>query len=74
MVEAVSEKATWFAYFPGDYRWSFNMLIAFAMIRTGGAEMGEIDQVGRRLADCVGDDDRWFHEWIENGRSRAGSR
>jgi len=64
VVEAVSDKATWFAYFPGDYRWSFNMLIAFAMIRTCGAEMGEIDQVGRRLADCVGDDDRWFREWI----------
>ena len=54
----MSEKATWFAYFPGDYRWSFNMLIVFAMIRTGGAEVGEIDQVGRRLADHIGDDDR----------------
>ena len=64
MVVAVSDKATWFAYFPEDYRWSFNMLIAFAMVRTGGADVGEIDQVGRRLADHVGDDDQWFREWV----------
>jgi dienelactone hydrolase len=64
VVAAVSDKATWFAYFPEDYRWSFNMLIAFDMVRTGGADVGEIDQVGRRLADHGGDDDHWFREWV----------
>ena len=64
MAVAVSDKATWFAYFPENYRWSFNFLIAYAMVRAGGAEIGEIDQVGRRLANHVGDDEQWFREWV----------
>jgi dienelactone hydrolase len=59
--------ANWWAYFPNDYRWSFNMMIVMATIRTGGAEVGEIDAVGRRLVDHVGDDERWFDEWAKMG-------
>ena len=62
VVRAIRD-ATWFAYFPDDYRWSFNMMLVLAMARTGGAEVGEVDAVGRRLADHVGDDERWFEEW-----------
>lgn len=59
--------AEWPAAFPSDYRWSFNTLLAIAAIRNGGAEMGEIDAVVRRLASCVGDDERWFAEWVAAG-------
>jgi dienelactone hydrolase len=71
VVEALRH-ATWYARFPSDYRWSYNTLITLAMAPTGGAELGEVDQVCRRLADDVGDDDRWFEEWRRQGdRVRA---
>lgn len=73
MVAAI-RNAEWFTYFPSDYRWSFNVMITLGMARTGGAEMGEIDRVCRRLVDHVGDDARWFDEWRALGdevRARA---
>lgn len=66
MVQALRH-ANWFTAFPTDYRWSYNALITLAMAGTGGAEIGEVDQVCRRLADHVGDDDRWFEEWRRMG-------
>ncbi len=57
-------KATWFAYFPKDYRWSAAIGIMLSASYWGGAAMGEIEQVGRRLAKKVGDDNHWFREWI----------
>lgn len=63
MVDAI-RNATWFTYFPGDYRWSYNMLLVIAMGRARGSDIGEIDQVARRLQDHVGDDGAWFDEWI----------
>lgn len=63
MVDAI-RNAEWFTYFPEDYRWSFNTMIVLGMARTGGAEMGEVDRVCRRLAGRVGDDDAWFEEWV----------
>jgi dienelactone hydrolase len=71
VVEAL-RRATWYARFPSDYRWSYNVLITLAIAPTGGAELGEVDQVCRRLADHVGDDERWFDEWRRMGdRTRA---
>jgi dienelactone hydrolase len=59
--------ASWFTYFPDDYRWSYNALLALAMVRHGGGEIGEIDQVCRRLEGSVGDDEAWFTEWSAMG-------
>ena len=65
-------KATWFTYFPDDYRWSAAISILFSLANWGGATMGEIDQVGCRLARRVGDDNLWFREWAAMGdRLRA---
>ncbi|MFC1491087.1 alpha/beta hydrolase family protein [Nitrospinota bacterium] len=65
-------KATWFTYFPNDYRWSAAISILYSSANWGGAAMGEIDQVGRRLAKKVGDDNLWFREWVTMGdRLRA---
>jgi dipeptidyl aminopeptidase/acylaminoacyl peptidase len=41
------------------------MMVALSLARTGGAEIGELDQIARRLKYDVGDDDRWFDEWVE---------
>lgn len=52
-----------FTYFPGDYRWSAAIRMAHSAARGGGAEAGEVDLVGQRLSDHVGDDEAWFSEW-----------
>ena len=72
MSPAAIRDRSWPAYFPTDYRWSFATLLVLAAARTGGSEIGEVDRVSRRLADCVGDDSRWFSEWVTMGdRVRA---
>lgn len=57
-----------FTYFPGNYRWSHGLLIGLNMAPWGGAEIGEVNRVGLRLMDCVGDDDAWFREWAREAR------
>ena len=40
----------------------------------GGADISEIDRIGRQLKSCVGDDDAWFRAWTAGGdlmRQRA---
>jgi dienelactone hydrolase len=43
--------------------WSQGMMIAIEMARWGGAAMSEVDRVGRRLKDKVGDNEAWGAEW-----------
>ncbi len=57
-----------FTYFPGNYRWSHGLLIGLNMAPWGGAEIGEVNRIGLRLKDCVGDDDAWFREWAREAR------
>jgi dipeptidyl aminopeptidase/acylaminoacyl peptidase len=57
-----------FTYFPGNYRWSHGLLIGLNMAPWGGAEIGEINRIGLRLKDHVGDDDAWFREWAREAR------
>ncbi|MFP6869710.1 MAG: alpha/beta hydrolase [Nitrospinota bacterium] len=63
VVKAIRNKS-WFAYFPGDYRWSFNVVAAMAGASAGASDIGEIDQICRRLMRDVGNDGLWFREWI----------
>jgi len=56
-------KAPWFAYFPENYLWSILMLAPLSMTPWGWSEIGEVDRVGRRLRDHVGDNARWWQEW-----------
>jgi alpha-beta hydrolase superfamily lysophospholipase len=58
-----------FTYFPENYRWSHGLLIGLNMAPWGGAEIGEINRIGLRLKDKVGDDDAWFHEWTREART-----
>jgi len=55
--------ANWFAYFPEDYRWSAGLAFLLSTAGQGGAEMAEVDRVGRRLRGREGDDAAWFEEW-----------
>ena len=58
-----------FAYFPGNYRWSHGLLIGLNMAPWGGAEIGEVNRIGLRLNDKIGDDNAWFREWVCEARS-----
>lgn len=58
-----------FTYFPGNYRWSHGLLIALGGAPWGGAEIDEINRIGLRLKERIGDDVAWFNEWAgEAGR------
>jgi dipeptidyl aminopeptidase/acylaminoacyl peptidase len=55
----------WFRYFPTNHMWSHGMMHAIEMALYGAAAMGEIDQIGQRLKDRIGDNDAWFEEWTK---------
>ena len=40
-----------FIYFPGNYRWSAEMLGALSTAPYGGSDIAEVDRVGRKLRD-----------------------
>ena len=56
-----------FLYFPDNYRWSMGLLICLAGAPWMGAEIDEVNRVGRALLDRVGDDEAWFAEWKRMG-------
>src|SRR5690348_6803763 len=57
-----------FTYFPENYRWSHGLLIGLNMAPWGGAEIGEVNRIGIRLKNRIGDDDAWFAEWAREAR------
>src|SRR5262245_44869634 len=64
-----------FHFFPGNYRWSYNTLLAFA----AGGQLGDITMVVERLQGAVGDDAAWHREWawiaaVLEKRAKSGSR
>ena len=70
----MDKKPNYFMYFPGNYRWSAEMLGILSAAPYGGIELSEADRVGRSLRDHVGDDNAWFWSWREGGdrlRARA---
>src|SRR5262245_21062442 len=63
-----------FTYYPGNYRWSAEMMGILGTAPYGGADISEVDRIGRGLRDRVGDDEAWFATWCEGAdllRSRA---
>ena len=58
-----------FLYFPTHYRWSMGLLLCLSGAPWGGAEIDEVNRVGRALRDKVGDDDAWFEEWTRMGEA-----
>jgi pimeloyl-ACP methyl ester carboxylesterase len=68
-----------FLYFPTNYRWSMGLLLCLSAAPWGGAEIDEVNRVGRTLKDKIGDDNAWFEEWARMGdiveaRGRAAER
>ena len=57
----------YFTYFPGNYRWSAEMLAALSAAPYGGVDIAEADRCGRQLRAHVGDDEKWFEVWREGG-------
>jgi dienelactone hydrolase len=71
---AAGKTPNYFMYFPDNYRWSAEMLAILSTGPYGGAETSEVNRIGRKLRDHVGDDDAWFWAWREGGdllRARA---
>ena len=58
----------WFQYFPGNFMWSQGMMIVIEMARWGASAMSEVDGVGQRLKDKVGDNEAWGVEWEKEAR------
>ena len=56
-----------FLYFPDHYRWSMGLLLCLCAAPWGGAEIDEVNRVGRALREKVGNDDAWFVEWTRMG-------
>jgi len=56
-----------FIYFPENYRWSMGLLLCLSGAPWGGAEVDEVNRVGRALRGKVGDDASWFEEWARMG-------
>jgi len=54
-----------FTYYPGNYRWSAEMMVVLSAAPYGGADLSEVDRIGRSLRDRVGDDAAWFDAWCE---------
>jgi dipeptidyl aminopeptidase/acylaminoacyl peptidase len=62
----------WFEYFPGNHMWSQGMMFGIEMQTWGAAAIGEIDQIGQRLKNHVGDNEKWWTEWIAMARRIEG--
>ncbi|MEI8151815.1 MAG: alpha/beta hydrolase [Hyphomicrobiales bacterium] len=56
-----------FIYFPTNYRWSMGLLLCLSAAPWGGAEIDEVNRVGRALRDKIGNDNAWFEEWARMG-------
>ena len=62
-MNAPAEAAKHFTYYPGNYRWSAEMMAVLGTAPYGGADISEVDRMGRRLRERVGDDEAWFDVW-----------
>ena len=67
MTTTASKQPDHFMYFPEHYRWSAGMLGALSSAPYGGADISEVDRVGRKLRDRPGDDEAWFQAWRKEG-------
>src|SRR4051795_10348246 len=67
MNDSTATQLNHFVYFPGNYRWSAGMLGALSSAPYGGPDIAEVDRVGRKLRDVLGDDEAWFQAWREGG-------
>lgn len=48
-----------YEFFPGNYMWSYNVMLALA----AGGQVGDIALMMPKLSEHVGDDEVWHEEW-----------
>ena len=48
-----------FEFFPGNYRWSYNSLLAFA----AGGQLGDFALIKENLSKNLGNDETWHQQW-----------
>jgi dienelactone hydrolase len=59
----------YFMYFPGNYRWSAGFLSMLSCSTWGGADIGEVDRIGRILkAAPKQTDEAWFDACVKVGK------
>ena len=68
---AAANEATYFQYFPGEYRWSAAVCGILNTAAAGASDIGEVDRAARSLRDHLGDDDAWFEAWSREGNRAA---
>lgn len=57
----MSKDPAYFMYFPGNYRWSAAFINMMGSAAYGGADIGELDRIGRLLkGKGAEDDEAWF--------------
>jgi len=67
MPTVMPQTASWFTYFPEDYRWSAAVCGILSSAPWGGSDIGEVDRACRGLRKQVGDDAAWFEAWCAEG-------
>ncbi|HSF07358.1 MAG TPA: prolyl oligopeptidase family serine peptidase [Methylomirabilota bacterium] len=67
MPTVLPQTASWFTYFPEDYRWSSAVCGILGSAPWGGSDIGEVDRACRGLRKQVGDDAAWFEAWRAEG-------
>jgi dienelactone hydrolase len=63
MATVMPRTASWFTYFPEDYRWSSAVCGIVGSAAYGGSDIGEVDRAARSLRKHLGDDTAWFQAW-----------
>jgi hypothetical protein len=62
----MTREPPYFMYFPGSYRWSAAFVGMMSSIPWGGADMSEIDMIGRLLKSAeLEDDEAWFRACVQ---------
>lgn len=83
MATVMPRTASWFTYFPEDYRWSSAVCGMVGSATYGGSDIGEVDRAARSLRKHLGDDSAWFEAWrteadrvqaLARGAERGGHR
>ena len=68
MIKTTSDEH-YFMYFPGNYRWSAAFLSMLSCSTWGGADIGEVDRIGRILkAAPKQSDEAWFDACVKVGK------
>lgn len=64
-MSAEAVRGSWFRYFPDHYLWSQVMCSQMSLAGLGATNLQELDQIGKALAERVGDAGHWHSCWAD---------